>query len=76
MTNRWPEYYVSKPPEDADDLTPVYYKVTGKDPDGHVFWRRESMSRPKETSFYDLLMEERGGFGLELVSVDETPWDE
>lgn len=74
MSDTFPEFYVSRPPEDADDLAPVYYKVTGYDPDGHVFWQRESMSRPKEYTFYDLFLEEKGGFGVERCEKSETPW--
>jgi hypothetical protein len=70
----FPEFYVSYPPEDSDDLAPVYYKVTDYDPEGHVFWQRESMSRPREDTFYDLFLEEKNGFGVERIDKSETPW--
>lgn len=69
----YPEYYISRPP-DEENLSPVYYKVTDTDPDGHVFWRRKGMSRSKETTFYDLFMEEKNGYGVERVPKDVTPW--
>jgi len=76
MTGYFPEFYVSYPPEDVDDLAPVYYKVTGYDPQGHVFWQRESMNRPKEGTLYDLFLEEKNGFGVERIDKSETPWAE
>lgn len=72
----FPEFYVSYPPEGSDDLGPVYYKITGYDPDGHVFWRNKGHERSKETTFYDLLMEEKNGFGIERIDKEETPWAE
>lgn len=72
----FPEFYVSYPPEDSKDLGPVYYKVTGYDPNGKVFWQREKMSRPRKDTFYDLFLEEKNGFGLERCDKSETPWAE
>lgn len=74
MTDTFPHFYVSEPPENIEDLSPVYYKVTGYGPDGQVFWRRESMDRSKEDTFYDLFLEEKNGFGLERVEKCDTPW--
>lgn len=74
-TEPWfPEFFVSYPPEGIDDLGPVYYKITSRDPEGHVFWRREGHDRSKEGSFYDLFMEEKNGFGIEMIDKSETPW--
>lgn len=73
----FPEFYVSYPPEDSDDLAPVYYKVTGHDGEaGHVFWQREGMNRPREDTFYDLFLEEKNGFGVERCDKSETPWSD
>lgn len=73
--HNFPEFYVSRP-EDSDDLVRVYYKVTDEDPEGHVFWRRENSTRSRETTFYDMFLEEKNGFGLERVERGETPWAE
>jgi hypothetical protein len=67
----FPKYFVSQPPH-RDTLTPVYYKVVS--PDGPVFWRREDDDTGRETTFYDLLMEERCGFGINNVDKEYTPW--
>ena len=69
----FPEYYVSQPPH-RDTLTPVYYKVVS--PDGPVFWRRQGDETGRTTTFYDLLMEEKNGFGLNRVDEEYTPWAE
>lgn len=76
MPDMFPEFYVSRPDADSEDLGPVYYKVTGPDPDGHVFWRRRGDERSKEGTFYDLFLEEKYGFGIEEVNKSETPWAE
>lgn len=68
---QFPEYYVSQPPH-RDNLTPVYYKIIS--PDGPVFWRQKGDDVGRETTFYDLMMEEMGGFGLNRVGVEYTPW--
>jgi len=70
----FPEFYVSYPPEDSDELGPVYYTVTGYDPDGHVFWRNKGHTRSKETAFYDMFLEEKNGFGIERCDKEDTPW--
>jgi hypothetical protein len=76
MTENFPEFYVSRPPEDAEDTEAVYYKVTEADPDGHVFWQQQSMARPKEDTFYDLFLEQKNGFGVTRIEKSETPWSE
>mgnify|MGYP006282482705 CR=1 FL=1 len=67
----FPEYYVSHPPH-RDTLTPVYYKVVS--PEGPVFWRREGDDTGRSTTFYDLLMEEKNGFGINKTYKQYTPW--
>lgn len=69
----FPKYFVAHPPE-HDNLTPVYYKITGSN--GPVFWRHEGDDRGREVGFFDLLMEEQNGFGLVKVSEDSTPWSD
>jgi hypothetical protein len=72
----FPEFYISRSPEGADTVTPVYYKVTGADPDGHVFWRNPGDERSKEGAFYELFLEEKNGFGVSSVDKGETPWSD
>lgn len=68
----FPKYYVSRPPDDLGDAGPVYYKLLS--PDGPVFWRKQGDDAGRELSFYDLLMEEKNGFGIDELDKGETPW--
>jgi hypothetical protein len=69
----FPEFFVSQPPH-RDTLTPVYYKVMS--PRGPVFWRREGDDTGRETTFYDMMMEEKNGFGVQKVGKEYTPWSD
>ena len=67
----FPQFYVSRPPKDIDDLAPVYYRVLN----GVLTeWMRESMDEPKKDTIYDLWMEDRSGFGVERIDEEDTPF--
>jgi hypothetical protein len=75
-TESFPEFWVSEPPADSAGLRPVYYKVTGSDPGGRVFWSREGSGVEHEGTFYDLFLEAANGFGVRRCGIHEdTPWD-
>lgn len=71
VEQEFPQYFVSQPPH-RDDLTPVYYKV--ESPFGPVFWRRKGDTVGRETSFLDLFLEEKDGFGVNRLDKEYTPW--
>lgn len=69
----YPIYLKSEPPNDRiSNVGTLYYKVLSEN--GNVFVRAAGDETGRSEEWIDLLFEEMYGFGLEEVSVEETPW--